>query len=401
MKKILWISYCVPYDGVAHAGGKVHNFYIKELARENYDISLLTFSHYDELKKIDLIEYGINNKIIVHHNTLGSKLFWGMLSNLRGINMFSGYAELVTPFVEYHLRKAIKHLDTWNEKPDVIILQWTQIVLFIDLIKKIFPNIPVICIEEDVSFLSYERKIKNSKNIAIKIIKNGQYNRLKGKELHALSMTDYIITSNKKDKAILEQCNIRKSIWTWTPYFKKYTDFLNTGESKNVIFYGAMNREENYKSVIWFIEKVWGYIDDNDAKLYIIGNNPNKKLYEYACDDVIITGFVDDVSRFFMNACCMVAPLLLGAGIKIKILEAMSAGIPVLTNDIGIEGVFAKPDIDYYHCNTAKDYIAKLNEIMDGFSNRDIIGRNAQYFITQNYDYNKTAKEFLELIEKI
>ncbi|MDE6847680.1 MAG: glycosyltransferase, partial [Lachnospiraceae bacterium] len=57
---------------------------------------------------------------------------------------------------------------------------------------------------------------------------------------------------------------------------------------------------------------------------------------------------------------CMAAPLLLGAGIKVKVLEAMSAGVPVLTNDIGIEGIGCRPGQEYLHCETPQDYSAAV-----------------------------------------
>lgn len=51
-KKILWISYCVPYDSVPHAGGQIHNYYLKKLNATNiYDIELFTFAKEEDLKK--------------------------------------------------------------------------------------------------------------------------------------------------------------------------------------------------------------------------------------------------------------------------------------------------------------------------------------------------------------
>ena len=63
MTKLLYISYCAPYDGVRHAGGKTHNYYLKEIAKnENIDLLLLTFVANDEVNKIDLESYGINHE---------------------------------------------------------------------------------------------------------------------------------------------------------------------------------------------------------------------------------------------------------------------------------------------------------------------------------------------------
>ena len=61
---ILWISACVPYDSVPHAGGKNHNFYLKQIFKKNHNLELLSFYSSDEKDKIDLDKYGIKNHLI-------------------------------------------------------------------------------------------------------------------------------------------------------------------------------------------------------------------------------------------------------------------------------------------------------------------------------------------------
>ena len=72
-------------------------------------------------------------------------------------------------------------------------------------------------------------------------------------------------------------------------------------------------------------------------------------------DVITVTGFVKEISKYFEQSLCLVAPLVLGAGIKIKVLEAMSAGLPVLTNQIGIEGIPAQNGIHYYYCERPQE----------------------------------------------
>lgn len=113
------------------------------------------------------------------------------------------------------------------------------------------------------------------------------------------------------------------------------------GEERSVLFFGAMARPENYLSAIWYIENVMPRIQDLKLKFVVLGSNPAEVFEKYINDEVIVTGFVEDVTPYFEKSLCLVAPLVLGAGIKVKILEAMSAGIPILTNAIGIEGISA------------------------------------------------------------
>lgn len=171
------------------------------------------------------------------------------------------------------------------------------------------------------------------------------------------------------------------------------------------MFFGAMFRPENYESCIWFIENVFNKIleVDKSFKFFIVGGNPNKKLYKYSNENIIITGFVDDVREYFNKSLCMVVPLLSGAGIKIKVLEGMSAGLPILTNEIGIEGIPASNN-DFIYCNNPDEYFEGIFSLKNDINKAKNIGDSAKEFIKENFNLDKSYKKYkenlLELINK-
>lgn len=395
-KKILWISYCVPYDSVPHAGGQIHNYYLKKLNATNiYDIELFTFAKEEDLKKIDLEKYHIKYRLIMHYRKNIKNLYWMIRYRMRKYNFLSYYGILLTPYIEMKVKKELlKLLKEQDSAPDLIILQWTQMVLFINEIKEIFPNTPIICIEEDVAFLSSQRQYNMEKNPLLKFILKTQYKRLKQKEIEALSIADQIVLNNPKDLNLVQQCNVITPKWYWSPYFNSMLENQYIGDKMDVLFYGAMNRPENWKSIIWFIENVWKKKDFQNARLIIVGNKPPIQLLNYASDNIIITGFVDNPESFFMHSVCMVAPLLYGAGVKIKILEGLSSGLPILTNHIGIEGIPAKPNVEYINCESANDYITTLKDIFEQKIDLKAISVNAKKFVAQNYNVNQSFDTF-------
>ena len=132
----------------------------------------------------------------------------------------------------------------------------------------------------------------------------------------------------------------------------------------------------------------------------VIGNRPNDELKKYHDGKtIIVTGFVEDVSSWFSSSLCLVAPLILGAGVKIKILEALSSGIPVITNDIGIEGIRAVAGVDYIHCDNPKDYVEAILNISTNNSLVNYLEHNGRTFIINNYNYEKDLVRFTNLVE--
>ena len=139
---------------------------------------------------------------------------------------------------------------------------------------------------------------------------------------------------------------------------------------------------------------------DTDLRFVIVGSNPNKELLKYCSERVIVTGYIEDVSQYFEECLCLVAPLVHGAGIKVKILEAMSAGIPVLTNDIGIEGIPAGRD-SYLHCSSPEDYATAIRKILNGEIDGSSIGQNGAAFINDQYNFGKSYTDFVNLINNL
>lgn len=93
---------------------------------------------------------------------------------------------------------------------------------------------------------------------------------------------------------------------------------------------------------------------------------------------------------------CMVAPLVLGAGIKVKIIEALSSGIPVLTNEIGIEGIHAETGRDYLLCRTPEEYAEAIQKAANG--KLDSIGENGRRFVSTEFNVEGSIENYKERI---
>lgn len=397
MIKVLWISAAAPYDAVPHAGGQIHNYYIKELKKnETFDIQLISFYTPDYKDKLDLDEYGIKNNLICRKRSGLEKIYWGIIRRFDKYNIFDKNANLSDHFIEWGILTSIEKLVGEGFIPDIVILQWTQIVLQIGNIKQMIPDASYVSIEEDVSYLSYLRKRDYSRGFIKRSIWNYKYSRLKLIEQMSLQKSDLVIYNNVKDRDLVAKDSCLMDTWVWCPYFNNMLSLSRGTPNNDIIFYGAMDREENWRSAIWFIENVFCNIERKDIRFVVIGNKPNQKLKSYENDRIKIQGFVEDISPFFETSLCMVAPLVLGAGVKIKVLEGLSSGIPVLTNGIGIEGINAVDGQDFFYCETPNDYIETINMLLEETIDIKTISSNSKRFISKNYDFHHDAYEFAE-----
>ena len=403
---ILWISAYVPYDSVPHAGGKNHNFYLKQIFEKNRNLDLLSFYSSNEKSKIDLDAYGIKNHLICrtpNPRTKFERIKYRFLVHLFQLNPFTHclyYKNSADLRQAYHKIKSSSFFE--QNKLDVIILQWTEMVLLLPKLKKLFPFAKFVAIEEDVFFLASFRRWFYSTNIFKKILSFFEFKRIKRLERKCLEMADLVILNNYKDYKLLDDNGVICNKIVNTPFYMNMSHIKCKHSGKDILFYGAMCRSENYLSAIWFIENVFPKLEPLGYRFIILGNKPHESLKKFDNGkSICVTGFVDNITPYFENCLCLVAPLVLGAGIKIKILEAMSSGLPVLTNEIGIEGINAVDEQDYFFCKTPDDYekrILSLSENPDIGINMDSM---AKKFVKEQVNYERDAELFFTRLQKL
>lgn len=385
--KVLWISLNAPTERSGKAGGNTFNYYFKSF-------------YEDDRFEVKLIAANIDNPpiykmhegdyfILERKPGLSGKL--SRLSSLESIyNPWNRNANLISNQFEGFVKAKIRELLSNEFYPEVVILEWTQCVVLADLIRKMLPHAKLVASEHDVTFVGYERKITYYRGLQ-RLLWIHKARWEKKIEILSLQKCDLILPHNPDNIQLLETYGIPKKQCKWlVPYYNDMSNIVHKSEgSVDVLYYGAMSRPENYLSAIWFVNEVLPLLDNTIIRFVILGSNPTKELKELESSNVHVTGFVDSVEPFFENSLCLVAPLVLGAGIKVKILEALSSGIPVLTNNIGIEGIPAKDRVDYYHCEKPSDYANVIKSLLSGE-----MGLSGKEFITHYYSVEKSVMEY-------
>lgn len=395
--KILWIASCVPCKEISHAGGKTFRYYFEKFKEcENFDIRLIGFSDQLERSTIEP-ELSDINHMVIYKDKFNLKKLSNLISNN---NPFHKYAGMISNYYAMRTLECVQSYKNEGYEPDVIILEWTSIVLLINDIKKIYPVAHYIASEHDVSFVGAERQANYYLGIK-KLAKTIQFKTLKRMEVMALKQCDLIMPQNKDNIILLTNEGIAENKCQWlVPFYYDMRKIQRKPNNLDILFYGAMSRKENYLSAEWFINNVIPLLKDYNIRFVILGGNPPEELISYESDRIHVTGFVDDIEPYFSESMCLVAPLILGAGIKVKILEALSAGIPVLTNDIGIEGIPAVGGKDYIHCETPSDYKNAIIDIITGKVDLNLLGSNARNFVAC-YSMDSSANRYIERVKGI
>lgn len=140
-----------------------------------------------------------------------------------------------------------------------------------------------------------------------------RYQKIHTLELERLKEGSLIVTNNPKDTKLLIDSGIQQEkIFTSVPYFDKYTRCVRSNSRKDILFIGAMNRPENYKSALWFIDEVMPVLEEEGFRFLVIGGNPPAELLRKASEKIQIKGYVENILPYLEQSLCFAAPLLFG-----------------------------------------------------------------------------------------
>ena len=390
--KVLWISTCTPVNGMKHAGGVNFKHDFDDIASdERFDVTIISISE-DADKAI--VEEELS--WVKHHLIYLEHSFISKIKKIKNIeskyNIWNVHAGLISNYCSDSIVRTCQQMSE-HYIPDLIILEYTGCVVLVKELKKIFPHAVYAAKEHDVTYIGYERK-KDYYNGLGGIIWGARYRHEKRVELQALKECDLIMPHNPDNFRTLIRDGISdNSLYWYVPYYQNLSHCKRNSNHRDILFYGAMARPENYLSCKWFIEKVMPLICDLDVRFVVLGSNPPTELKQMGNDRVIITGFVEHIEPYFEQSMCLVAPLVLGAGIKIKILEALSSGIIVLTNEVGIEGISATPGCEYIHCDEPRDYAEAIRRIKQNNIDEGAI-RSATLKLIEKYNVEESFKKY-------
>lgn len=119
-------------------------------------------------------------------------------------------------------------------------------------------------------------------------------------------------------------------------------------QSREAIFVAAFSRRENVEAGVWLLERVWPHVLARlpDARLRLVGADPPSDLVRRASEipGVVVTGYVDDLDEYYDRAAVALIPLLSGAGVKFKTIDALVRDVPVVSTSIGAEGILDERD---------------------------------------------------------
>ena len=242
------------------------------------------------------------------------------------------------------------HRQIFTREIDVLQLEYTVLGQYAGKFKRI----PSILFEHDVYFQSIARRLPFITNTVEKLQARWEYLRALRYELRMLPAPDRIQVCSSDNREYIAsflpalkdriddgyRAGIDTSLYDFQPGFASE----KAREPFTLLFLGSFRHLPNQEALTWFLREVFPKVraEEPRARVVIIGSDPPARHSLPEAEAIELVGFVDDVREPLKRYAVFVCPILSGSGVRVKLLEAFAAGIPVVSTRLGAEGLADK-----------------------------------------------------------
>jgi glycosyltransferase involved in cell wall biosynthesis len=175
-------------------------------------------------------------------------------------------------------------------------------------------------------------------------------------------------------------------------------------DAETIIFSGKMSYHANISMAKYLVEEIMPRIWKvrPSARLYIVGKDPAADIKELQKNPrIIVTGTVDDIRPFLWTATVSVVPLLYGAGIQNKILEAMATGTPVVTTCGALSALEAQPDEHLLVSDDPAGFSQAVLQLMQDPKLQKKIGEAGQAYVKAHHQWDSIASQLVHIYKQV
>lgn len=173
---------------------------------------------------------------------------------------------------------------------------------------------------------------------------------------------------------------------------------------RRIVFVGSMDYHANIEGAVKFAREVWPRLRARQPDLVftIVGRNPSREVRELALTPGIeVTGTVDDVRPFYRKAVAAIVPLNVGGGSRLKILEAMAAGVPVVSTTLGAEGLNVQDGENILIGDTNEQQIEAIVSMVENGEQRKQLVDGGRVLVSNHYDWSPLGASLFETYRKL
>lgn len=392
--RILFLTPRLPLP--ADTGAKIRTFnLLKNVAKENQATLLSFYFGENDQPLEDLKILGIKAHLVKAKDKISPSKIFGQLP--LSIEKYSSKE------MKNKLRELLA-----KEKIDLVHFDHLHMGQY----RQSINGVPCVLDEHNIEAIILERLASIEKSFAKRLLFKSQAKKMSTYESGLAREFSRCLTVSDRDKEKLSELSGNSMNIEVVPngvdteYFSSSTHKLaNLSEEDALVFTGSMDWLPNSDAVEYFCKEILPLIwkERQSVKFYIVGKNPSNSIIKLGNNDsrIIVTGLVRDVRPYIANSKIFVAPLRVGGGTRLKILEAMAMSKPVVSTTIGAEGIAYTQDKNIILKDSPEEFAQAALELLKNESMRDLLGKYGRELVCSTYDWQIISRRLSNIYRTI
>ncbi len=397
--KILYITYGLPYP--PNSGVSIHDFnIIKQTSQHNtvYVLSLLYDS--EEIKWLsNFREYCNFCEVVIARK----RSLWEHFSEfVQGL--LSGQPAACHSFIYQEMKQKIHQLLA-REKIDIVQIEHSFLAPYVEAIPKSYHCKKVLSFQ-NLGARQYKSMAQMQSGIKEKMLSSLKSFLMQGWEATYAQKFDCNLVVSKQERDILlnENHALRIEVIENGVDTNSLQPLPEDPRSKTLLFVGTMSYPPNADAMLYFCQKTLPLIRKKipDVNLLIVGQNPPQEIHKLAAEgNILVTGEVSDLKPYYEQAQVVIVPLRAGGGTRLKILEAMAFGRPVVSTKLGCEGLCLKNDEHILIADDPPEFSKYVIQLLKNVETRSRLANNARQLIEAKYDWRMVGRKLASVYDAL
>ncbi len=402
---ILWLK-----TGPLHpldSGGKLRTYNMLRQLHKGHQVTYL--SHFpegsDDAVQVQADEYSSHHIWVRWRETSkrSPAFAWELARNL----FFSSRPYIIDKYYSERYVDALRH-EIEHGGHDLVVCDFPAPSLNLLRLERESIKIPVVLFQHNVEAMIWQRLAEAAGNPLKRAYFENQWQRMVRYERQICEFCDGVIAVSPEDAETMRREYGLENVLGDVPtgvdadYFREVQRERKPG---SIVFLGSMDWMPNIDAVEWFVEAIYPRIAEAcpDATLHIVGRRPPARIEAFAKEDasIEVTGTVPDVRPYLAEGSVCIVPLRAGGGTRIKIFEAMAAGIPVVSTRIGAEGL---PVTDGTHCFLADEpdvFADRVVQLLKAPPTARAMADTAAKLVREEFGWDRVADIFAGLCQRV
>jgi glycosyltransferase involved in cell wall biosynthesis len=397
MKRILLATDCRFWEVNNGSSSRIHSLF-SSLCAAGYEVGLFFVGTLSNDERLHLQNKGvacvcnvIDGRTLIHSSFSIStpSLFFHLPRYL--LKLWYRFRSKSFPYERFYHRKTLdcfeSFIDVFN--PEVVIVEYLRFSFLSS--EKNRSNLLWILDSHDVMYLRFESYLRRGLLHWISINKE--------QEAEALSKFDAVIAIQHEEADIFRQM-VNVPVLTVSHAVNASPVSQCAGNRMSVGFI-AGDSHVNYEGILWFIANVWPSIREQlpTAKLYL-GGSICRRLKNMPDDNIENIGYVEHLSDFYSSVDIAINPVFSGGGLKIKNVESLAFGVPLITTLVGAQGMIFDEKPSFLIAESSHDFAEVIIKLLMDEALRASYRTRGLSCVENYFSHESVYRSLLEFIDK-